>query len=172
MVKQYKIDAVNELVSKLQEKSNIILTNFSGTKVKDLGDLRAQLRDKNAEYKVVKNNLFKRALADAGYSEMDEYLKGPIGVAFVNDEVGEVAKVLKDFEKQAESFSFSAAVLESVIYDKGQVEKIADLPSKDALIGQTMSLINGPASGIAMGMNQIMSSLARGIKAVAEQNGN
>ena len=170
MVKQYKIDEVSSLVSKLKDKGNIILTNYSGTTVKDLSLLRRSLREKNAEYKVVKNNLFKRALADAGYEGLDAHLKGPIGVAFIGDEVGEVAKVLKEFGEEQENFSYSAAVFDSVVYGTDEVKMIADLPSKDVLVAQTMQMINGPASGIAMGMNQIMSSLARGIKAVAEQN--
>lgn len=170
MVKQYKIDEVNSLVSRLKDKNNIILTNYSGTTVKDLSILRRQLREKNADFKVVKNNLFKRALADAGYADMDEHLKGPIGVAFVGDEVGEVAKVLKEFGASQNTFDFSVAVFDSVVYGTEEVKMIADLPPKDAILGQIMSMANAPASGIAMGMNQIMSSLARGIQAVAEQN--
>ena len=61
MVKQYKIDGVNLLVDKLKEMQNIILTNFNGVKVKDLSALRKNLSDKGAEYRVIKNSLFKRA---------------------------------------------------------------------------------------------------------------
>jgi len=168
MVKQYKIDEVNTLVTKLQDKKNLIFTNYSGIKVKDLSDLRRRLRAKNADYKVVKNNLLRIAMNQLGYSNVDQYLKGPIGITFVNDEVGEVAKVLKEFAKEQEKFGFSAGVIDNVVYNDEQVRRIADLPSKEVLLSQTMSLINGPARGIAVGMNQIMASLARGIKAVAE----
>jgi len=170
MAKQYKIDEVESLVAKLKDKNNIILTNYSGIKVRSLSVLRRNLRAKNADYKVVKNNLFKRALEKAGYANIDQYLKGPIGVAFLNDQIAEAAKVLKEFSEAQEKFSFSAGVLDSVLYNQEQMKKIADLPSKEVLLSQTMSLLNGPASGIAMGMNQIMASLARGIKAVAEKN--
>lgn len=168
MVKQYKIDEVNTLVTKLQDKKNLIFTNYSGIKVKDLSDLRRRLHAKNADYKVVKNNLLRIAMNQLGYNNVDLYLKGPIGVTFVNEEVGEVAKVLKEFAKEQEKFSFSAGVIDNVVYNDEQVRRIADLPSKEVLLSQTMSLINGPARGIAVGMNQIMASLARGIKAVAE----
>jgi large subunit ribosomal protein L10 len=170
MVKQYKIDEVSNLVEKLKARNNFILTDYSGIKVKDLSALRSQLRDKNAEYKVVKNNLFKRALSDAGYDVNDDSLKGPIGVAFMGEEVGEVAKVLKDFAKEQDAFSYSVGVVDNVIYNEDQIKKIAELPSKEVLLSQIMSLLNGPGSGVAMGMNQIMASLARGIKAVAEKN--
>jgi len=168
MIKQYKIDEVNALVKKLQDKKNLIFTNYSGIKVKDLGELRNRLRAKNADYKVVKNNLLRIAMNQLGYKNVDAYLKGPIGVTFMNEEVGEVAKVLKEFAKEQEKFGFSAGVIDNVVYNDEQVRRIADLPSKEVLLSQTMSLINGPARGIAVGMNQIMASLARGIKAVAE----
>jgi large subunit ribosomal protein L10 len=170
MIKQYKIDEVKSLAEKLKAKGNIIFTDYSGVKVKGLQELRKKLRAKNVEYKVVKNNLFKLALKEAGYEGMDSHVKGPVAVAFIKSEVAETAKIFKDFSKEQEKFSFSLAVFDKVIYNDEQVKKIAELPSKDVIISQVMSLINGPSRGIAVGINQIMASLARGIKAVAESN--
>ena len=168
MVKQYKKDEVELLVQKLKERNNIIITNYSGIKVKDLSSLRKDLREKNAEYRVVKNNLFKLALNEVGVKGLDEYMKGPVGVAFAAGEIGEVAKLLKEFSKKNKNFDFSVGVFEEEIYGSEQLKKIADLPSKDVILAQTMSLINGPATGIAIGVKEVMSSLARAIKSVAE----
>jgi large subunit ribosomal protein L10 len=172
MVKQYKVDEVSSFVDKLGEKGNLFFTDFSGVDVKNITILRRKLREKNAEYRVVKNTLFKRALEKAGYSGLDEYIKGPLGVAFVKDEIGEVARVLKDFKSEEENFSFSIGYIENTLYNESEVEKIASLPSREVVLSQTMSMINAPATQIATGMKQIMSSLARGIKAVAEAHGN
>ena len=168
MVKQYKIDEVSELIGRLKERKNFILTDYSGVKVNDLAALRRQLSEKDAQYKVIKNNLFKRALKETGYVSIDEHLKGPLGVAFSGDQVGEVAKILKEFAEKNEKFSYLAGVFDNVVYGKEQIKRIADLPSREVLLSQTMSMINGPARSIATGMNQIMASLARGIQAVAE----
>lgn len=170
MVKQYKVDEVSSMVEQLKDKSNVILTNYSGIKVKDLSKLRKVLRSKNADYRVVKNTLFKRALKEVGIEGLDEFLKGPVAVAFAKEEIGDVAKALKDFAKDVEKFSYSAGYLDNVLYNQDQIKKIADLPSKEVLLAQVLGLVNGPARGIAVGMNQIMASLARGIKAVAEAN--
>lgn len=172
MAQQYKIDLVDELKSTLDEKKNFILTKYSGVKVSELTALRTQIKEKGAQYKVVKNNLFKRALDEKGYTSIEEHLKGPIGVAFAGEEVGDVAQVLKNFKKEKETFEFFLGVIENSVYDEKELAKIADLPSKEAILGQLLSLINAPSSKIAMGMNEIMASLARGINAVAEQNGN
>jgi large subunit ribosomal protein L10 len=172
MVKQHKVDEVTDLIKRLKERNNFILTDYSGVKVNDIAILRRQLSEKNAQYKVVKNNLFRRALQETGYKNIDEHLKGPIAVAFAGEQVGEVAKVLKEFAEKNEKFSYVAGILENVVYGKEQIKKIADLPSKEVLLAQTMSMINAPARYIATGMNQIMASLARGIQAVAETKNN
>jgi large subunit ribosomal protein L10 len=172
MVKQYKVDEVKDLAEKLQTRGNFILTDYSGVKVNDLAALRRLLAEKNAQYKVVKNNLFKRALEQNGYENIDELLKGPVAVAFAGEEAGDVAKTLKEFALKNDKFSFTGGVIDKVVYNESQIKRIADLPSKEVLLSQTMSLINGPARGIAVGMNQIMASLARGINAVAEANNN
>ncbi|HOO70449.1 MAG TPA: 50S ribosomal protein L10 [Spirochaetota bacterium] len=172
MIKQYKVDEVNNLVEKLKEKNNIILTDYSGVSVAGLSVLRRKLREKNADYKVVKNNLLKLALEKSGYEGFQDYIKGPIGVTFLKDEIGEIAKILKDFAKDQENFSYSIGILDNTLYVEDQIKRIADLPSKEVLLSQTMSMINAPATYIAMGMNQIMASLARGINAVAEAQNN
>lgn len=169
MVKQYKVDEVKNLVDKLQKKKNIVLTNYSGIKVKNLSDLRKKLREKGIDYKVVKNNLFRRALKESGYSDLDAFMKGPVAVAFTKDDLSEVARLLNEFKKEQEKFSYTVGIMDSVVYDETQIKRIADLPSREVLLSQIMSLINGPARGIATGANQIMASLARGIKAVSEK---
>ena len=168
MAKQYKVDEVALLASKLRDKSNIILTGYTGIKVKDLSRLRKALRAKNAEYRVVKNTLFKRALAEVGVEGLDDHLKGPLGVAFFKEQIGEVAKALKEFGKDVEKFRYSVGILDNVIYTEDQIKSIADLPSREVVLSQVLSMVNAPARSIASGMNQIMASLARGINAVAE----
>jgi large subunit ribosomal protein L10 len=170
MIKQYKLDEVNNLITKLKEKKNIILTNFSGTKVKGLNQLRRNLREKGAEYKVVKNNLFRRALKEAGCKDISEQIRGPIAVAFTDGDLSEVAKVLKEFKKEYENFNYSIGIMQNMVYNEGEIKRIAELPSKDVMIAQLMYLISGPATGIAMITNQIVASLARGIKLVADKN--
>ncbi len=170
MVKQYKVDEVASLMSRLKEAGNIILTNYSGVKVKDLSELRNRLREKNCDYKVVKNNLFKRALKESGAISIDDYLKGPVGVVFSRSDLTEAAKVLKAFNKDQENFTFSVGIMDNVVYTEDQIKRIADLPTKEVLLAQTMSLINGPASKVAIGLNQIMASVARAVKAIAEKN--
>lgn len=169
MVKQYKIDKVKELVQQLNKKNNIIITDYSGIKVKDLNILRKNLRDIDIDYKVIKNNFFKRALHDAGYKDIDEYIKGPIAVAFMSNDISTAAKVMRNFKKEHENFNYFLGIMDNVVYTETNISRIADLPSKDVVIGEIMSLINSPAITLAMAINQITATLTRAIKAIAEK---
>lgn len=160
MVKQYKIDAVKELLEKLSDKRNIILTGYSGIKDSEMRKLRIKLREKGAGYKVVRNNLFRRALKDGGFPvEVEDFLKGPIAVAFMGEQYTEVAKVFKDFKAEQEKFSFFLGVIDGAVHDEKYMAKLANIPSREVLQTQTAALINC-----------VISNLARGIKAVAEKN--
>lgn len=172
MAQQYKIDVVKELKETLGEKKNFILTKYSGIKVAELTALRSQIREQGATYKVVKNNLFKLALDETGYASIEEHLKGPIGVAFAGDQIGDVAQVLKKFKKDQNLFEFFLGVIDGTVYDDAALAKIADLPSREVLLSQILSLVNGPATGIAVGTKEVMNSLARAINAAAEKNNN
>jgi len=170
MIQQYKIDKVNEFAAKLQEKKNFILTNYSGLNVNEMDQLREHLRDKGVDYKVVKNTLFKIALKEKGYQEVDEYIKGPLAVAFTELDLSEAAKIFKNFKKDHKNFNYTLGIMDNIVYGENQIKRIADIPSREVLIIQILSLINSPATKLAMVANQVTASLARAIKAVAEKN--
>jgi len=170
MLKSKKTELVEFCKEQLKVNKNFILTHYSGIKVADLTPLRRNIRSKGGLFKVVKNNMFRRALKEMNYAEIDDKITGPIGVVFSGDQVGEMAKVLSDFAKEKENFDYFLSVIDGTVFDKVATRKLASLPSKEVLLSQIMSLINGPARGIAVGTNQIMASLARGINAVAEKN--
>lgn len=160
MVKQYKVDAVKELIDKLSKNKNLILTGYSGVKDSEMRRLRVLVREKGVVYKVVRNNLFRRALKDAGFSDaIESHLKGPIAVAFMGEQYPEVANIFKEFKAEQEKFSFFLGVIDGEVQDDKYLARIADIPTREVLLTQTAAL-----------MNSVMSSLARGINLVAEKN--
>jgi large subunit ribosomal protein L10 len=160
MVKQYKVDAVSTLVDRLSKQKNFILTGYSGVKDAEMRKLRVRLIEKGATYKVVRNNFFRRALKDSGVgANIDAQLKGPVAIAFMDDQYPEVAKVFKEFKIEQEKFSFFLGYIDGEVQDDKYLARIADIPSREVLLTQTAALINC-----------VMSSLARGINAVAEKN--
>ena len=94
-----KVAVVEEVREHLDNSGAAILTEYRGLKVGDLATLRRQLRTAGAEYKIFKNTLVRRATAGTDRAALDPYLEGPTAIAFVRDDVGAVAKVLRDFSR-------------------------------------------------------------------------
>jgi large subunit ribosomal protein L10 len=176
MAKQEKVDAVLDLKNRLEGKANFILASYSGLTVEEITNLRAKLRTENSEMKVIKNNLFLRALKesskhkDQGIDFGDAY-KGPLAAIFADDSLPAVAKICKDFAKDNQSLDVKLGYLDGQVLDKKNVEAIAGLPNKAELLSIIARGLNTPSQQIASGMNQIMASLARAIQKVGEKNG-
>ena len=171
-----KVKAVKELDSTLKVKSNFILVSYSGLTVKSMEDLRKKLREEKSEMKVIKNNLFLKAVRESGVhtnSELEKKAdyKGPLAAIFGDDNLPTLAKVCKEFKKTNEVFAIKGGYFSGQALSPGDVEAIAGLPSREELLAVIARGINTPATQIASGMNQIIASLARAIQAVAEKNG-
>ena len=174
MPSQKKLDLKQEYTQLLNDNPDFILTRYQGINVAKLSELRKELYKSKTPYRVVKNNIFKLALTDRPeYKDLPATaeLHGPIGVAFIKEDVPGVAKVLKKFSGENESFKLVSGVMESKYYNEAGIKAVAELPSREQSLATLASALNSPARNIASMMNQIMSSLARAIKAAAEKNG-
>ncbi len=169
-----KTDLKAEYSSQLKSTPNFIVTQYQGLNVAQISTLRKKLREAGASYTVVKNNVFSIALKESGVAgefPLDTTLRGPNAIAFAGSDVPSIAKVLRDFSRENDKLKVTAAVMENTYFDAKAVVAIADLPSKEQLLAQLAAALNSPATKIAGTLNNVIASLARGIKSVAEKNG-
>jgi large subunit ribosomal protein L10 len=120
--------------------------------------------------------LFHLALKESGEhsaiaDEIRDDLRGPIAVTFTGEQFPEVAKALVAFAKKNDKVKIKAGVMDGEFLKDSDVAAIATLPSREDLLAIIGRGLNTPATKIATGINEIMASLARGIKAVGEKNG-
>lgn len=171
LTRQEKEEAVVEISEDLDEANSVYLTNYSGLTVAETNELRSAFRQAGVEYKVLKNTLLRRAMEKKdGYEALLEKLSGPTAVAFTNDPAGP-AKVLKNFlkEHETETPSFKGAVIDGDIYGEGQLDALAELKSRDELLGDTLALLLSPAKNIAGALESRSTQLAGAIQTVADQ---
>lgn len=169
-----KTDLKQEYATLLKSRPNFIVTHYQGLNVLQISNLRKKLKDAGASYRVVKNNVFSIALKESGTAAdfpFDTTLKGPNAIAFAGSDVPTIAKVLRDFSKENEKLKITAGVMEATYFDAKGVAAIADLPSREQILAQLAAMLNSPATKIAGTLSNVIASLARGIKSVAEQNG-
>ena len=135
MARAEKQAAVAEIVDSFNESAGAVLTEYRGLTVKQLQELRRSL-GANANYAVVKNTLAKLAAKDAGIDGFDDLLTGPTAIAFIKGDVVEAAKGLRDFAKANPTLVIEGGVLDGKPLDAKEVAKLADLESREVLLGK------------------------------------
>jgi large subunit ribosomal protein L10 len=172
MARADKQAAVAEIVESFNDSAGAVLTEYRGLTVKQLQELRRSLGE-NANYAVVKNTLAKIAASEAGIDGFDDLLTGPTAIAFISGDVVEAAKGLRDFAKANPTLVIKGGVLDGKQLDASEVAKLADLESREVLMGklagamlaslsQAVYLLNAPISQVAR--------LAGALQAKAEQD--
>jgi len=131
-----KVTAVAELTERFQSSSGAVLTEYRGLSVAQLGELRQSL-GANATYSVVKNTLTKIAAAEAGVTpELTSLLSGPSAIAFVQGDVVEAAKGLRDFARANPLLVIKGGVLDGKPLTPDEIVKLADLESREVLLAK------------------------------------
>jgi large subunit ribosomal protein L10 len=159
MARAEKQAAVAEIVESFNGSAGAVLTEYRGLTVKQLQELRRSL-GANASYAVVKNTLAKLAAKDAGIDGFDDLLTGPTAIAFINGDVVEAAKGLRDFARANPALIIKGGVLDGQPLDASEVAKLADLESREVLLGkmagamlaslsQAVYLFNAPLAQVA-----------------------
>lgn len=127
--KQVVIDEIKE---KFANAKSIVLFDPRGLKVSEVTELRRSLRESGSDYKVYKNTLAKRAIADSGL-ELDNYLEGPTAISFSSDELAPV-KIISEFAKKHEALELKAGVVEGKVANVEELNSYAAIPSREGLL--------------------------------------
>jgi len=166
-----KVAVVEEVREHLANSGAAILTEYRGLKVGDLATLRRQLRTAGADYKVFKNTLVKRATAGTDRAVLDPYLEGPTAIAFVRDDVGAVAKVLRDFSRVHPELIVKGGLLGTKLVDAQGAGALADLPSRELLLAQLAGAMAAPMRQFAGLLQALPRSFAYGLSALIDKRG-
>jgi large subunit ribosomal protein L10 len=141
--KQYLIAEVD---THLKKSDYVILTNFSKVTVADTAELRKRLAAEKAEFHVVKNSSLRVAAKALGLPEFEASLAGPTAIVVGGKNSAGVAKVLKKFFDEKQTLEIKVGVLEKKIVSAGDLKKIAELPSFEALRAQFLGLLTSNAA--------------------------
>ena len=168
MARADKAAVVAEIADSFEGAAGAVLTEYRGLTVKQLRDLRRALGD-NAQYAVVKNTLARLAASRAGITGFDDLLTGPTAIAFINGDVVEAAKGLRDFARTHPALVIKGGVLEGRSLDAREVAKLADLESREVLLGKLAGAMLASLSQAVYLLNAPLSQAARLAAALAEQ---
>jgi large subunit ribosomal protein L10 len=166
-----KVATVDELKAKVATTSTAVVTEYRGLSVAEISALRRQLRALDADYKVFKNTLVRRAIVGSSVEALNEFLAGPTAIAFVGGDVTAVAKALRDFAKSTPALVVKGGVLDGQVLSVKDLAALADLPSRDVLLARLAGLLVSPLSTMAGLLKAIPQNLAYGLSALIDQRG-
>ena len=168
MPTQEKIDNVQALKERMAAAKTAVLTEYRGLTVRQISDLRRQLKATAAEYKVVKNRLARLAVRDSPLDPLATHLTGPTGMVLsAQDPVG-VAKTLQAFVRANPALTIKVGLVEGKVLKAPELKALADLPSKEVLRAQLVGALNGPMSQLVTLLTAPHRELARVLEARSE----
>ena len=154
VVKQ-KEELVKSLAERMKTAKVIILTDYRGINVDQVTKLRADLRNVNAEYKVIKNNIVKRALDMNGESGLDELLSGPTAVLMGDEDYLEPSKVIYKFAKDNDFYKIKGGIIDGKVVTAEEIVTLAKLPSKQELVAKLAGCLLANISKLAVALDQV-----------------
>lgn len=158
---------LEELKQTLSETQLVVAIDYKGLSVAEITNLRRRLLEKGSHCEVAKNTIMGLAIKDdSTWEPMQELLKGPNAFLFLKDDLGAAIKAYQEFQKATKKTEFKGGVMEGRLLNEADVKAIADLPSKEELMGQVAGAINNVATKLAVGLNAVPTKVAVGINEV------
>ena len=159
-----KEEVVASLHKTFEDSSIVVVTHYSGLTVAEMGDLRNQMREVGASFKVSKNRLTRRALEGTKYQPLENLFTGPTGIAYSEDPVA-AAKAAVNFSKTNDKLIVLGGALGDEQLDVAKIQSLASLLSLDELRAKLVGIISTPATRIAGVLQAPAGQIARVISA-------
>ncbi len=150
-----KQEEVSKLAEKLKEAKVILLTDYRGINVEDVTKLRAELRGVNTEYKVIKNNIIKRALDANGENGLDDLLEGPTALIIGTEDYLEPSKIIYNFSKNNDFYKIKGGIIDGKVMTAEEIITLAKLPSRQELIAKLAGALLGNITKLAVALDAV-----------------
>src|SRR4051812_25494232 len=160
MNREQKAAAIAEIAEQIEQAEAVFAVDYRGISVPQAAELRTKLRDADATFRVVKTSLTERAAAQATAESLKPMLEGPTALTFVRGDAAAAAKAIADYAKATDLLPFKGGVMDGSPLSIDEIKAIAKLPSRDVLYGQLVGMIASPITGLARGLNALLSGVA------------
>jgi len=167
--KETKQEVINQINERFKSNPSVFVLEFKGLTVKELGNVRKDLRQTNSELKIVKNTLLKKAAEDTDAGQLSDLFVGSTAIAFCDEDSAATAKVFVKSAKEYELLNIKGGLLEGKIVTVDEIEKISKLPSRVELIAQFMGLLNSPMSNLLYSLQNMQTKFLYALEALKEK---
>ena len=161
---------LKELKEKLASSEDFIITGYKGVSSINIEKLRKNLAKADSGYFVVKNSIAKRAFNELGLKDLEELLKGEVGISFTKDAI-KSAKALMGFAKEHKTFRVSSAYIDGKVEAQDRIKYLAALPSKEVLLALAVGGMKAPITGFVGVLNGLLRNLVYVINEIKNKQG-
>lgn len=165
---EQKKAVVAEVGNKIAEAEAIIIAEYRGLGVSQMTQLRAKTRESGIYFRVLKNTLARRAVADTPYADLAKYMVGPLVYGIGSDPV-KAAKVLHEFSRTNEKLVIKIGAMGGKLMSSKDISALAVLPSRDELLSQLLGTMQAPIAKFVRTLNEVPARFVRGMAAVRDQ---
>ena len=169
MVREDKVEAVKELEEIFKSAGTLVMAEYRGLTVSQQTQLRKDLKNAGASFNVVKMSLAKRAAENVGYKDILEHFAGPTGIAVIESDPVEAAKVLKEFSKENDAFIVKGGLMDQEPLTIEQLNVLASIDSRDVLLAKIAGGFNAPVSKLARTLKAVLNKSGYAFKALIEK---
>ncbi|MBE5891993.1 MAG: 50S ribosomal protein L10 [Lachnospiraceae bacterium] len=152
---ELKQPVVAEISAGIANAQSVVLVDYRGLTVEQDTELRKKLREAGVSYKVYKNTMMNFAFKGTEFEGLAPFLNGPSAMAYCSEDATAPARVLAEFAKKANKLEIKAGVVEGTVYDAKGMEAIANIPSREVLIGRLLGSMQSPITNFARVLKQI-----------------
>ncbi|WP_041194093.1 50S ribosomal protein L10 [Candidatus Symbiobacter mobilis] len=164
--KSEKESVISEVSRLVTGSQTVVLAEYRGVSVADMTRLRANARSAGVALSVVKNTLARKAVQGSVFEPLSSLMKGPLLYGFSSDAVA-AAKVVTEFAKQQPKFIVQGGAYQGTLLNVEGVQQLANIPSREVLLGQLLGLMQSPISGLARVLSAVAESRAEATAAPA-----
>ena len=154
IIKQ-KEEEVKALADQVKDAKLVLLTDYRGINVTDVTNLRKTLRGTSSDYKVIKNNITRRAFAECGIEGLNDALLGPTAVIIGKEDYLEPAKAIYEFTKKNDFYKIKAGIVDGKVMSAEEIITLAKLPSRETLLSMLAGALLGNISKLAVALDQV-----------------
>lgn len=157
---EQKKPIVEEIAENIKDAQSVILIHYSGITVAADTELRKELREAGITYKVYKNTMMNFAFQGTDCEPLTKHLEGPNAIAISKEDATAPARIISKYAKKAPTLKMLAGIVEGGYYDEKAVSALADVPSREVLLGRLFGSMQSPVANFARVLNQIAEAKA------------
>ena len=166
---ELKQPVVKEISAAIEGAQSVVLVDHRGLTVQQDTELRKQLREAGVTYKVYKNTMMNFAFKGTDCEGLSDLLNGPSAIAVSKDDATAPARILCEFAKKAPKLEVKGGVVEGKVVDVAAINEVAQIPSREVLLGRLFGSFQSPIASFARIIKQIAEKDSEGAPAEAAE---